>query len=60
MVKENLNLQSQPKIIGKFTILIVGGSQGARVFDYNLKNIIINISKQLPIKIIHQTKKKYF
>ena len=59
LVKEKIyNLQSQPKIIGKFTILIVGGSQGARVFDYNLKNIIINISKQLPIKIIHQTKKK--
>ena len=59
LVKEKIyKLQSQPKIIGKFTILVVGGSQGARVFDYNLKNIIINISKKLPIKIIHQTKKK--
>ncbi len=42
----------------KFTILIVGGSQGASIFDHKLKNKIINISKEIPIKIIQQTNKK--
>ena len=42
----------------KFTILIVGGSQGASIFDDKLKNKITNISKEIPIKIIQQTNKK--
>ena len=42
----------------KFTLLVVGGSQGANIFDNNLKNSIVNISKKFPIKIIHQTNKK--
>ncbi len=40
---------------GNFCLLIVGGSQGASVFDQNLKKSILNISKKFPIKIIHQT-----
>ncbi len=51
-----LSLQSDIK--KKFTILIVGGSQGASVFDNNLKDEIIEISKKTPVKIIQQTKKK--
>ena len=39
----------------KFTLLIVGGSQGANVFDNNLKDLIVRISKRKSIKIIHQT-----
>ena len=39
----------------KFSILIVGGSQGAHIFDNNLKNSIINISKKIPVKVIQQT-----
>ena len=39
----------------KFNILIVGGSQGANIFDKNLKNSIVNISKKNSIKVIHQT-----
>ena len=39
-----------------FTLLIVGGSQGASIFDSNLKNIIISISKKNSIKIIQQTR----
>ena len=39
----------------KFTLLIVGGSQGANVFDNNLKDLIVKISKKKTIKIIHQT-----
>jgi UDP-N-acetylglucosamine--N-acetylmuramyl-(pentapeptide) pyrophosphoryl-undecaprenol N-acetylglucosamine transferase len=39
----------------KFTLLVVGGSQGANVFDNNLKDLIVKISKRKSIKIIHQT-----
>ena len=42
----------------KFTILVVGGSQGASIFDNNLKNKIVKLSKEFSIKIIHQTSKK--
>ena len=35
-------------------LLIVGGSQGAKIFD-NLKDLLINISRENQIKIIHQT-----
>jgi UDP-N-acetylglucosamine--N-acetylmuramyl-(pentapeptide) pyrophosphoryl-undecaprenol N-acetylglucosamine transferase len=39
----------------KFTILIVGGSQGANIFDKDLKNSILKISKNSSIRIIQQT-----
>ncbi len=42
----------------QFNLLIIGGSQGARIFDENLKNSIVNISKKYSIKIIQQTSKK--
>ena len=42
----------------KFNLLIVGGSQGADVFDKNLKNSIVDISKKTPINVIQQTSKK--
>ncbi len=42
----------------QFTLLIVGGSQGADIFDNNLKSSVINLSKQFPIKVIHQTGEK--
>ncbi len=52
----NFNIPKQTN--EKFTLLIVGGSQGANVFDKNLKNSIANISKRKSIKIIHQTSEK--
>ena len=42
----------------KFTILIVGGSQGAKIFDQRLKDSLIRISKKNSIKVIHQTNEK--
>ena len=51
-IKKNINPNK------KFNILIVGGSQGAEVFDNKLKNIIINLSKKFSINIIQQTNKK--
>jgi len=56
LVKKSIyNLKSYDKINDKFTILVVGGSQGADIFDKNLKNSIVNLSKKRSIKIIQQT-----
>ena len=46
------------KINKIFTLIIIGGSQGAQIFDNILHEIIIKISKVKPLKIIHQTNKK--
>jgi UDP-N-acetylglucosamine--N-acetylmuramyl-(pentapeptide) pyrophosphoryl-undecaprenol N-acetylglucosamine transferase len=43
---------------GLFTITIIGGSQGAQIFDTLVNQTIINISRVHPLKIIHQTSKK--
>ena len=57
LVKDDIyKLSLLPKNKDIFSLLIVGGSQGASIFDKNLKNSIINISKKTPIKIIQQTK----
>ena len=42
----------------KFTLLIVGGSQGANIFDKSLKNSIVNLSQKNQIRVIHQTSEK--
>ena len=56
LVKEEFyNLKSIDRVKEKFTLLVVGGSQGANIFDKNLKNIINNISKKKSIKVIQQT-----
>ena len=59
LVRENiykLNLSSINK--DKFNLLIVGGSQGASIFDKSLKNSIVNISRKFSIKVIQQTDEK--
>ena len=59
LVKKDIyDLSTSIKDKTYFTILIVGGSQGANIFDKNLKNIIIEISKKFSIKVIQQTNKK--
>ena len=59
LVREKIyNLKQSYSKNDKFNLLIVGGSQGARIFDDNLKKSIINISKKFPIKITQQTNKK--
>ena len=42
----------------KFTLLIIGGSQGANIFDKILHESIIEISRIKTLKLIHQTNKK--
>jgi len=59
LVRENIyKLYSSFETKDKFNLLIVGGSQGANIFDKNLKNSIVNISKRFPIKVIQQTNEK--
>jgi len=36
-------------------LLIIGGSQGAKIFDYLVKNTIIKLSKKYKLKIYQQT-----
>ena len=52
----DLKLHNQNK--KNFTILIVGGSQGADIFDKNLKKSIVNISRNTSIQIIQQTSER--
>ena len=40
-----------------FTIMIVGGSQGAQIFDEIIHKSIVKISKTNILKVIHQTNK---
>ncbi len=56
LVKKNIyELKSQNIKKDKFTILIVGGSQGANIFDKKLKEFMVNIAKKNKIKVIQQT-----
>jgi UDP-N-acetylglucosamine--N-acetylmuramyl-(pentapeptide) pyrophosphoryl-undecaprenol N-acetylglucosamine transferase len=38
--------------------LVIGGSQGANIFDKGLKQKIVNLSKEFSIKIIQQTNRE--
>jgi len=42
----------------KFCFLVVGGSQGAEIFEKTVQNVMINLSKNYEIQIIQQTKVK--
>tara|TARA_B100000575_G_scaffold283350_1_gene276100 strand:- start:9355 stop:10419 length:1065 start_codon:yes stop_codon:yes gene_type:complete len=56
LVRKNIyNLKMNLSKSRLFTLLIVGGSQGAFFFNDSLKDSILNISKKNSIKVIHQT-----
>jgi UDP-N-acetylglucosamine--N-acetylmuramyl-(pentapeptide) pyrophosphoryl-undecaprenol N-acetylglucosamine transferase len=42
----------------RFTLIIIGGSQGAQIFDKILHESIIKVSKIKPLNVIHQTNQK--
>jgi len=42
----------------KFNFLVIGGSQGASIFDFEIKEAFNEISKSFQIKLIHQTSKQ--
>ncbi len=59
LVKESIyKLKSHNNTKDTFSLLVVGGSQGANIFDKNLKNSIVNVAKKKPIKVMQQTNKK--
>ena len=59
LVKKNIyQIKTSFQTKAYFTILVVGGSQGASFFDHNLKDILVKFSKKKSIKIYQQTKKK--
>jgi UDP-N-acetylglucosamine--N-acetylmuramyl-(pentapeptide) pyrophosphoryl-undecaprenol N-acetylglucosamine transferase len=41
-----------------FTIIIIGGSQGAKIFDSLINELLVKISKICSLKVLHQTSKK--
>ena len=58
LVKKNFYGKREIKTENKeFCLLVVGGSQGAKIFDNVVKNVVINLSKKNKIKIIQQTHK---
>ena len=52
---EKINYEKKDSL---FTIIIIGGSQGASIFDTLINEILVKISNRYAIKIIHQTSKK--
>jgi len=52
------DLKLSDEIKNTFTLLVVGGSQGANIFDNNFKDSIVSISKKIQINIIQQTNTK--
>ena len=46
------------KNIKGLNLMIIGGSQGARIFDKNFHQIIFELSNKLNLKVIHQTNVK--
>ena len=48
--------KNKTSIRKKFTIMVIGGSQSAKVFDNYIHKALIKISEKTDIAIIHQTK----
>ncbi len=59
LVKEEFyEINSNTDFEKKLNLLVVGGSQGAYIFDNSLKTSLVNLSKKFPLKVIQQTNKK--
>ena len=56
----NLSIFTKEKIENKIKLLIIGGSQGAKVFDEGLKNSILRISKRHNLIVYHQVSSSDF
>ena len=56
--KEYYETKNYLKKDNLFTIIVIGGSQGAKIFDKLLNKSFVSIAQQVSIKIIHQTNKK--
>ena len=56
--KKYYNKNSKENNNNRFTLIIIGGSQGAQIFDKILHESIIKVSKFKTLKVIHQTNQK--
>jgi len=56
----DFNNFNKEEINNSVNLLIVGGSQGAKFFDQNLKNSIVNLSNKCKLKILHQVSQSDF
>ena len=56
--KEYYNSNTYQEKDNLFAIIIIGGSQGAKIFDELLNKSLVTIAKEVAIKIIHQTSEK--
>ena len=56
--KKYYEKNSKERINQIFTLMIIGGSQGAKMFDEKIHELVVKISKITPLKIIHQTNQK--
>ena len=50
----NFDKYNKEKIENKIKLLVVGGSQGAKVFDEDIKNSILDLSKKYKLIVYHQ------
>ncbi len=58
--KEFYNIKESKSINKNINLLIIGGSQGAKLFDTSIKNSIIDLSKIYKLKVYQQTSKNNF
>ena len=56
--KKYYEINFKEKVDKIFTVMIIGGSQGAKIFDKIIHESILKISKITSLKIIHQTNQK--
>ena len=54
LIKPNKNISKE------ISLLIIGGSQGAKLFDNSINDSILKISKRYELKIFHQTNSKNY
>ncbi len=58
--KDFYNEKNDKTIENKLNLLIIGGSQGAKLFDSEICNVVLGLSKDYKIKIFHQTNLKNY
>ena len=58
--REFYSLKSNNNFENKINLLIIGGSQGAELFDLAINDTIIKLSKKYELKIFHQTNFKNY
>jgi len=56
----NFNNCIKEEIDKKINLLVVGGSQGAKIFDKEIKNSILDLSKKYKLMIYHQASSSDF